>query len=290
MTPTTLRERVLDTIPGYHDAQTIIAHGERVSTPTPPNTKEARASIFGRVHAAILAGDQIPDSVAEELAAIEQAQRDHDTLLGMAREVVAAAKQTVDVALPIYDDAAYGLLDAELQTLVADVKKLLPKLQGATTADEALALGDDSVHAWRDLQKHTNAYDEIRTVQIEILPRELNFWDRTLTVGLYRDALAVHPFFAQRQAQSSPGVGWNATHAHTPLSGESTWWPDDVDRPAGLLRIVSSTTPWVPTPSVMEGVYTRATAATARIELDTERAADERERRLAEHDNYLARL
>ncbi|MBT2497131.1 hypothetical protein J7E45_16080 [Microbacterium sp. ISL-59] len=283
---TTLRDRVFDTIPGYHDAKAIIAHTNSASPITIPDAREARGAIFNQVRVALLSGEPVPDSFGEALAELDRAERSRSMMTALVAEVVRAAEQSIENALPIDIDTTYHLLDHELQALVSNVKNVVPDLEGATTASEAVANGGGAVEAWREVQRLAEAYDEIRSVQHEILPRtEGYYWDRLLTVGLYRDALAVHPYFPERSQ-----VNWGP-HGRPQLSSENSWWPGDVDRPAALLRIVTHTTPWVPTPSVLEGVWSRAIAASARIgETDDPRVTAERERRLAEHDNYLARL
>lgn len=287
-TTPTLRDRVFETISGYADAQKVIENARSLSRPLPFDVKNARAAVFTSVHAAIVAGDPIPDSVSEDLAAIDQAQQADGAVARLFDEVVAAAQQTLEFSVPIYDDAAYGILDAELQALVKRVKALIPDLGDATTATAAVANGGTAVDAWREINALTDTYDEIRTVQVEILPRELNFWDRVLTAGLYRDALAVHPFFATKRLKNDRDPESNRILSAAPVSGDSTWWPADVDRPTGLLRIVTTTTPWVPNPSVMNEVFTLALSAVANINLDDPR--EERRRRLTAHDDYLARL
>lgn len=293
-----LRDRVFDTIPGYRDAETIIAHSNAASPIAIPDAKEARAAIVGRVRAAILANEPIPDTIADELAAIDRAREAHEAVNNMINQVAQDARQTIGYALPIDSDPAYHLLDRELQDLMSGVQALLPALDSATTANEAVSAGSAAVDAWGTLQGLADRYDEIRAVQQEIVPRDESgrFWDRLLTVGLYRDALAVHPYFPEI-GQKAPfhsgrvAVSWGKPHGRPQLSGEQSWWPEDLDRPAALLRIVTHATPWVPTPSTLEGVWSRAVAASARIgETDDPRVAAEREHRLAEHDKYLASL
>ena len=288
MTTPTIRNRVFDTIPGYHDAKSVIKNSLSVSKPLPFDVKNARASVFTQVHDALVAGDPIPDTVADELAAIDNAQQARAAVNRLFDEVVNAAHQTLEFAVPVDDPAAYRILDTELQTLVKRVHTLVPDLAGATTATEAVANGNAATDAWREINALTETYDEIRTVQVEIIPREMNFWDRVLTAGLYRDALAVHPFFATRRLKNDRDPESNSILSAAPVSGESTWWPADVDRPTGLLRIVTTTTPWVPNPSVMNEIFTLALSAVANINLDDPR--EERHRRIAAHDEYLARL
>lgn len=285
----TIRDRVFDTIPGYSDAKSVVANRTSVSLPPRLDVKNARGAVFGKVHAAIRDGEPIPSEVTEELAGINRAQENERAVALLVNEVVRAAEHTLDMSLPVYDDPAYQILDDELQQLVKRVKALLPDLGGATTSSDAIANGTDAVDAWRNLAALVDGYHEIRTVQFEILPRELNFWDRLLTTGHYRDALAVHPFFAEKLARNARDAYSNtAPVALLPLSGEQSWWPSDVDRPTALLRIVSTATPWVPTPGVMDELFARAGAAVARINLDDPR--EERQRRIAAHDEYLARL
>ena len=293
-TTTTLRDRVFDTILGYRDAETIIAHANTASPHAIPDEKEARAAIFGRVRAAILADEPIPDTIADDLAAIDRARQTHAAVNDIIGQVTHDARQTIDAALPILHDDAYRLLNTELQSLVTAVSEVIPNLAGATTASEAVANGGDAVDAWRAIHQYTETYDEIRTVQHNILPRgDQYFWDRLLTVSLYRDALEAHPYFVER-LQGVVFDGWEQhrlPHGRLSLSGEQSWWPADVDRPTALVRIVTTTTPWVPTAAQLETVFSLAVSASAKIgEHDDPRVAPERERRLAAHDEYLARL
>ncbi|MFJ4173462.1 hypothetical protein [Microbacterium sp. NPDC089696] len=289
MTTPTIRDRVFNSIPGYDDAKRVLANRLSVSLPPRFDVKNARGAVFGKVHAAIRDGEPIPEEVTEELAAIDRAQENDRAVALLVDEVVRAAETTRDMSLPADQDEPYMILDDELQKLVKRVQSVVPALDGAVTSGEAIANGTAAVDAWRNLAALVGDYDEIRTVQFEIMPRDLNFWDRLTTTGLYKDALAVHPFFAEKLARNDRHPDSSTAPASLlPLSGEQSWWPGDVDRPTALLRIVTTATPWVPTPTVMAELYTRASAAVARINLDDPR--EERQRRIAAHDDYLAWL
>lgn len=292
---TDLRPRVYDAIDGYTESQTILKNAELVRPATANATlvRDARNAVHARIREHIVAGTPLPADVADQLIAAEDEQRRLDTIAGAYDDVRRIAADNIEFLKSVPDDAAFAVLASELQTVVAQVHTLLPDLGDARTADEAVARGGTAVTAWAKLQILAGTYDEIRTIQKELIPTgTLNFWPMLLSVGLYRDALTVSEHFLRRQQKTvllSADASYTAPLNRDPLESEQSWWPADVDRPAALIRIVTNSDPWVPTMSVMEQAWNLGNSATASVDTSTKRGAQLAQERLDAYDKYVAK-
>ncbi|MEH3088730.1 MAG: hypothetical protein PGN24_03710 [Microbacterium arborescens] len=214
----------------------------------------ARDAVTQTIREHLRTGEPLPEGLVDQLVNAEAAQRAHETIIGIIADEVRHASLTAEFIVTNPDPAAFEVLDLELAALVDEARALIADLDGATSADAAVTAGADAVAAWGKLQGLADRYDGIRSVQKDLIPAsQLQFWDRLTTTGSYRDAATVHPRFT--------GTG-------PALSAEYGWWPEDIDRTAGLVRIVTTTEPHVPSLEAMNTEYDAAAAKARRRDRD----------------------
>lgn len=294
-----LIDRVHATLDGYTDARTILTNASKVRPAPTPLAKAAHDRFAGIVRAHLLSGEPIPDDAIDEVLAAEQAQARYQMLTKSIGAAVQDATNHLEFVKISPSAAAFGLLNQEIQTIVGEVRDLIPTLDGATTADTAVKNGSRAVAAWESLQDLASRYDEARRIQFDLTPTSLQHWDKLTSVGLYRNALAVSEFFARRSTPVVIQFLRNREQFVTdvpPLAGDIGWWPTDVAETTALLRIVTYANPWVPTPEAMESAWLLATSATSeRLAFDSGASDDEQRqrdeelrRRVDAYDEFVA--
>lgn len=295
----TLLERALSAIPGYDRTAATAEHlSTYKDTGIKPTLPAAQIAAEAQIRDLVAAGEPIPPTIGQALAEAEAADRAAQ-LQAIAMRAALAGVDT-DVKDVIIDglDSAFGFLDTELESLIDSVREHAAKLHGINDSTTALTNGPETAAAWASIAQLTDPYDEIRTVQVDLFRRGTSVHqgiDKLFnTAGLYRDFIDVSDFFigrraravadyrasagsAQSKASTSPAtltyVEWLAEFAPAPIGTESddtsfSWWRDG-DRVVDLIRIATTTQPWVPGLHSLNTAFNAAITATRPLTMAT---------------------
>ncbi|MCR6494241.1 hypothetical protein [Cellulomonas sp. P24] len=231
MTTTTKPIRAaLDQIPGYTQAVTAKATLARWTIPALPVDAATEA-----LWAAARRGDPEPPP---ELGAMyaQQATTAHGLRDAFAaiRDARAEATAGVDEAVHAHPDRALAYLTARLDEVIAVVRDVDDRLPATVDAEAAVRAGGSALDAWKLLAAAVEDYDEIRTVQWDVVRRASrpdHLTDITqlrtawLRTGLLADGLDYENAWVDRRA-----VAAGAT-LEAGSDGALNWLANDTYRP-----------------------------------------------------------
>ena len=184
-------------------------------------------------------------AVADARAAEQAREAKLTALRGLARDcegvIVGCAR--------VNPDRILKLLAAEFDALMAEVKSVVARLDGATSADAAIHRG--TADAWRDLAPLRSRYDELRAAQNFVVQHEHELLQNSRS--RYIDERHVNPDpLATDLALSNMDqafAGWRQPDTRVTVVGEPPDrrpWPED--SAAQLVWLVTSDAkPWLPT-------------------------------------------
>lgn len=267
-------------IPGYTDRKNIldtlglkrvnIGHSPFSATLT-ENT--AAAHVQAKVQQLLASGQQIPDDIGRPVI---DARRADELAVERARAMNHIAQNQGDLDALVRKGtvtAAFTYLRDQLDRILDEAVALHPDLEGAATAGEAIRTPGPA-KAWKQLTALTQGYGETRGVQYELTRRVVKdetgadlTRDMFEAVGLYADALDVHPYWLDLrmanggQTETNPDVGrycdWmREQHGHR--------WEQTAVPELDLIRLATETTPWLPTPDEFTAARVAAESAVQR--------------------------
>jgi hypothetical protein len=280
MSDTTIRQRVLQAIPGYAEAINRNENGREQLRGRLNGLRfeKAYADMLEQITELLDAGEPVPMDIAKDAA---QADLDDRAIKLRAQVIGQITPNTRDFRGDLLNtgaDAGCAALSRELATAIENVKEIAPHLTGISSAAQAISAGIDAVAAWQRVDSLIDDYDEIRKLQHEIYAASLTniLAEDALKISLVAESIDVLPYWVHRRNDSA-----NESHAETPAAktyrawlrtgnaawagGDTTWWPTE-SREQHLLYIATNLTPWVPTPTQVEHLLRLAGRITSPVE------------------------
>lgn len=238
----TLR-RIVDTLPGYSEAITVadtcLHRLQNLSID--PDMTDAATEIEQ-----ILATGTVPDDFGTHLARQRAYLEDHNHQRSVLDDLAKQAAERASIIVSSQAPTILSALNDNLGTVLDVVRSLAKDLDGALTADQAVAAGKKASDAWRLLPSSKSDYDQIRTAQnivmIETYPGE-NLRARSNNNG---DPLARDTYLANLD---EIWPTWSVAGMREEISGDRLQpapWP--VDELGQIVWLATSNAePWVPT-------------------------------------------
>lgn len=272
-------DQATDKIPGHREAQTRLDTAKNWQIPNP---SESRETVAAHLYSEAAKGAPCPDDIAERIVRGTQAEGAYMEAHSMVKSLITQAEAELGEVLRSGAHDALGWLNEQMSALRSDVSEVVGKLDGVTSAEEAIAVGSTSVKAWAALDDLVTRYEQIRNAQMklmrslfdtltwrggvdggapvaQVLARSGHFVDAVDRephwLGLRKEAARVTRL-GETQNGLSPGqhpglkewLNWSDTAPGTPwdaipLNG---CWPTG-DHKNFLIWAMTEARPWVPT-------------------------------------------
>jgi hypothetical protein len=191
------------------------------------------------------AADADFDAWLTEVASAANAQRDREVKHGALGDLLRDVDTGIVAIAEVHTETLLESLATDLTDLMADVKTVVSRLDGATTAAAAIANG--TADAWRELPQLREEYDDLRDAQLTVMHAADFIHIQNAQSPHIDDEMATDLALANLD-ELVPG--WrNPAPAHISISGtipdRRPWPTDPVEQLVWLAA--SNARPWVPT-------------------------------------------
>ncbi|CQD07425.1 hypothetical protein BN000_01483 [Mycobacterium europaeum] len=238
-------QRVVNALPGYQRALEVAASADewlRTQPPVPPVPADLEPGNTGNI------SDEWIAAVKAHTSATASYELSRNIVITEKQLAANRANHIVDTSL----DLCLGALASDLTQLMQGAEHWVAELNGATTAEEAIAA--DAGPAWRSLTNFAAEYRDIRAAQSWLIGRAPQQIWRSCTPDLPGEDHA-NEAFIMNLADIWPNWRQGGTNMSTVFVGPGSApnmrhepWPADEYSAAMLVYLITSDAePWLPT-------------------------------------------
>ncbi|MGW3989081.1 hypothetical protein [Streptomyces sp. NPDC004830] len=134
-----------------------------------PGPNEARRAVVDDAIKATCDGADFPDDVGAKAAAAYRDALEAESERIALHEATTSLRNHLDYLREAEAETALEALGARLAEFLADVRKVVPDLKGAMSAEEAIHKGGKAPEAWKSLTAMLGRLQSIREAQYQIL-------------------------------------------------------------------------------------------------------------------------
>jgi hypothetical protein len=166
---TNYHQKACAALPELQELIDAHAHAMNEFKSTATTTVKGRDALVSETRAAILAGEPVPADLGEQLYAADHAVEWWTARKVVVKNIADSLKDEREYFEKTHGDELIEVLKPELVRILDEAAEIIPRLQGATTADAVIDSGGDAVAAWSDLGVVANDYADLRRAHWEIL-------------------------------------------------------------------------------------------------------------------------
>ncbi|MEU3297322.1 hypothetical protein ABZ722_33940 [Streptomyces longwoodensis] len=171
ITPNIDYERAWATVPAvaHCERQVQDVEARRAALSDTPGPDLARRAVISDAVAATLAGGTLPDDIGERAAAAYRDALTAESERIALHEAATSLRSHLGFLRETEAETALEALGGILADFLADVRKVIPDLTGATSAEGAIAQGGKAPAAWKTLSDMVGRLRSIREAQYHTL-------------------------------------------------------------------------------------------------------------------------
>lgn len=232
------------------------------------SAQEIPLGLSDLIHQTIDAGT-VPDDFAVVAARSNRDRAELQEQESAVRALADNARLREEGALEAGLDQALGHLDGQLADLLDEARALAPQLDGATTAQQAIAAGSKGVKAWQKITELAPRYSAIRHAQVLLMDKFAPDMARRARPSFSSTATGSDAVLANLD---EVWPGWRDKQPERlDFFARSTVgpWPEGDDVELFVWLVTSAAQPWVPTRRQLQALWDE------RVEADRQMPQDE---------------
>ena len=141
----------------------------RRALPATPSPDDARRMVIDEAVKATRDGSDFPDDIGATAAAAYRDALEGESERIALHEATTSLRYHLDYLRQTEAEIALEVLGGILASFLADVRKVVPDLKGATSAEEAISKGGKAPQAWKSLTEMLGRLQSIREAQYNTL-------------------------------------------------------------------------------------------------------------------------